>query len=701
MGLFRRNKPVAVTASSGFVEPLGRHKASPKWSETLRTADREGPGFVGSWLSKRSRYVSQGEIAFMVNHNNQLQDMTTVKDHEIESRVPLVSAIWDHFHTVDGSVSDFLYKLTRFLSRDGEAYVVLSPSGNGFYVLQNGALNQYQNQYQSYFSFLSDNGGEIMVGPQNVKRFWMEDPLDPLAGWSDAARGVGDIHRYNRTVEALMHDINSHSREDIIAAKGLDYEATPETVTQMGDLYADSSAYTRFIIDLRKNFRRKQIRSYMDMLEQSQGHAPLVAQVEESPTLVSFTRQIDQALFEAEASAIKSFARSVSWPPELLNAGEGTGKYDNDKQMVSSAIRNDVMPFADWLVNKVWNTYGAKVLVKHQIPFRVTLSVDLSKFLPVGEETDSLIKAYNVGAGSRQDVAKSANTTPLDIGDMTETEWWEHVQTVGKTQRDYVPVRSSHSVPSEIISTKPLQVTAANKKKGRTGKQILRELVQGEKQARSYLAGVTAGIATKYQADLHREILKKIPSQSELRKKYQGDPAAMLPKALKDPGVKAFIADYEMDFPQRDSFRLEKAIESTSRFNPPDVEPRNPFPVSLIASAIVTHVIANAYSNWTTEQLDARVSDAVVRELGPGEGLLLDSQSITSAAKGEQIAFQWVHGWFGEPASPYPPHQDLDGVIIASAFDSEAELGFQPSDHDGCTCALIPEVIEGQSELDF
>jgi len=59
-------------------------------------------------------------------------------------------------------------------------------------------------------------------------------------------------------------------------------------------------------------------------------------------------------------------------------------------------------------------------------------------------------------------------------------------------------------------------------------------------------------------------------------------------------------------------------------------------------------------------------------------------------ARTAHVQFRWAHGFFGNPETPFPPHEALDG----RRFDSLADVpyGLYPGDHAGCRCAFLPEI---------
>lgn len=54
------------------------------------------------------------------------------------------------------------------------------------------------------------------------------------------------------------------------------------------------------------------------------------------------------------------------------------------------------------------------------------------------------------------------------------------------------------------------------------------------------------------------------------------------------------------------------------------------------------------------------------------------------------VEWTWMHGFYGEPADPFEPHELLDGMRFASPVDVPS--GWFPRDHHGCRCELVPEV---------
>ena len=58
---------------------------------------------------------------------------------------------------------------------------------------------------------------------------------------------------------------------------------------------------------------------------------------------------------------------------------------------------------------------------------------------------------------------------------------------------------------------------------------------------------------------------------------------------------------------------------------------------------------------------------------------------------GSLFGVKWVHGFYGMPEQPFPPHVELDGQKWSSAADTPP--GFWPGDHIGCNCAITPTVL--------
>lgn len=52
---------------------------------------------------------------------------------------------------------------------------------------------------------------------------------------------------------------------------------------------------------------------------------------------------------------------------------------------------------------------------------------------------------------------------------------------------------------------------------------------------------------------------------------------------------------------------------------------------------------------------------------------------------GRPVAWEWVHGFYGEPETPFPPHVALHRQRFRSPADVPG--GFYPADHSGCRCS--------------
>jgi hypothetical protein len=60
--------------------------------------------------------------------------------------------------------------------------------------------------------------------------------------------------------------------------------------------------------------------------------------------------------------------------------------------------------------------------------------------------------------------------------------------------------------------------------------------------------------------------------------------------------------------------------------------------------------------------------------------------------------YTWAHGFYGDPTSPFAPHEDLDGFVtterltdpgLANGESFPTDDYYQPGDHAGCTCEWV------------
>lgn len=68
-----------------------------------------------------------------------------------------------------------------------------------------------------------------------------------------------------------------------------------------------------------------------------------------------------------------------------------------------------------------------------------------------------------------------------------------------------------------------------------------------------------------------------------------------------------------------------------------------------------------------------------------------NSVSMVDVPDGHTVGVRWFHSFFGAPADPFPPHEDLDGQVFPSL--SAIPGGWRPADHKGCRCAALPTII--------
>lgn len=75
------------------------------------------------------------------------------------------------------------------------------------------------------------------------------------------------------------------------------------------------------------------------------------------------------------------------------------------------------------------------------------------------------------------------------------------------------------------------------------------------------------------------------------------------------------------------------------------------------------------------------------------------NSDLLRGALGEQIQvrLEWVWGFYGEPARPFPPHENLNGTVVDGPEDEllanpdtfpDSDF-YSPRDHEGCLCELI------------
>lgn len=129
-------------------------------------------------------------------------------------------------------------------------------------------------------------------------------------------------------------------------------------------------------------------------------------------------------------------------------------------------------------------------------------------------------------------------------------------------------------------------------------------------------------------------------------------------------------------------------------------------PKGIIRAAVS---IAGGFNGKTTSGgLDADgvpvVEGEVLTQIGSGDtitSLLADLGGV------EQQGYEWVHG---DSDNPFPPHEDLDGVVFQSFTDdslSGSVFGgmeyWAPGDHSGCSCDFMPlwaTTDEGAASID-
>ena len=99
----------------------------------------------------------------------------------------------------------------------------------------------------------------------------------------------------------------------------------------------------------------------------------------------------------------------------------------------------------------------------------------------------------------------------------------------------------------------------------------------------------------------------------------------------------------------------------------------------------------------------ASLSPAADVGVGIGQTVDIDLVSWLAGIDRQQVGFTWVWGFYGTPAKPFAPHEELSGVVVAGLDDERlvnvdefpAAPFYVPGDHIGCLCELVP-VIPGE-----
>lgn len=104
---------------------------------------------------------------------------------------------------------------------------------------------------------------------------------------------------------------------------------------------------------------------------------------------------------------------------------------------------------------------------------------------------------------------------------------------------------------------------------------------------------------------------------------------------------------------------------------------------------------------------DGGLADAAGASLssGPATGASMMRFGIAAALGASTVAYQW--SW-GGGSNPFPPHADLDGVVVSGMDDPAllyddwpADGGYlAPNDHLGCQCSLDPIIVIGGAVAD-
>lgn len=85
---------------------------------------------------------------------------------------------------------------------------------------------------------------------------------------------------------------------------------------------------------------------------------------------------------------------------------------------------------------------------------------------------------------------------------------------------------------------------------------------------------------------------------------------------------------------------------------------------------------------------------------------------LGNALTGTPVEYTWEWGFYGDPTTPFAPHEDLSGLttqLPGGDLTDEADPDlansesfpevdyFWPGDHDGCSCEWVPSIIEAGS----
>lgn len=564
------------------------------------------------------------------------------------------------------------------------------------------------------------------LDPTMVHRSWVPDPYQPSAPFSPLARALSDIE----TLSNILW----------VDRVGSDSALLTNRVVRVVPTGSDGTVWSPDQIDAAITAWEDKSNEALRR-EPGTGRRPLMASMPELEP-VDLGPQFDAGVGPAAERALAMVARGMAWPQRWLLDGIGEERFANFastlahnlglyvapsmRQAVADLVRVAVMPEWRILADKellVGRIGGGDVIQLDPAKLRLTPDVDVLVREP--NRTADLLAGYDTGAVTLAELRGGLGLTPdmrLPSG-VDEWDWWKitHESIAASTTGDVItPEKPAEAVTAALPAPAELGVEAGRAVAAAddTTRDVLERLSGEDRATFAAIATAIGVLLNTIAARAAAEVVRSLPRGSDLRSAYREMPAGhVVAAAVADaeltgwseesvtgllaglaasaPGSVDVIAagvEQVMTLDSIHTTRTDAVWVDAGVAPPPAMSPTG----AAIRNVILWVAARALLSGWdSTTQTGPVPPNAVLMIFTPSAGPdavgWLQRRRRNLGLAEVAVVNEWVHSYWGTPATPFDPHLALNGQRTGA--DETSLAGWFPQDHPNCRCALVPKVV--------
>lgn len=416
MGYFQAAKADSVQASvTPWSEVSTRRRrelvTDSNWQSKVRRYDVEGPGIVGATLD------IPAAMSMLLNLCVQRRGSKGWETVDDDPKMSALLGLWDGG---DVDQATMFARLIRTLDGPGEGYMILhSRRGEGRLRWEIAQTLQITDQRNGTFAVKDspdarpgDDGYRVMPD-RFLFHFRQEDPAWPGVAWSPQRRGLPHLEDWRRAQRNIGRGLDSQlAMNGIMWAEAIVGDKSP----------GGGPAWVQNMLD----WAHKSISSD-DTVESV---APFPMQTASKPEFIEVGRGQFADQVQAADEFLKSYARAMDFPTQMLLEGPATGKYWN------SFIEGDYT--ADFVMRPRWQRACQILTVTHLRPLMQVFGeyrpsewrvwADDTAIRAKTDNTENVKWAREQGIANRFAAARAAGLSPDEVmplpAGVSEWEAW-------------------------------------------------------------------------------------------------------------------------------------------------------------------------------------------------------------------------------------------------------------------------------------